>query len=81
MINYAEILSQNPNGVLATREGEGIKTRVFQYLFSEENKVYFCTNSQKPVYEQLMENQNVSYFPGRLFKGYFHIWKSGFCGR
>lgn len=70
MINYAEILSQNPNGVLATREGEGIKTRVFQYLFSKENKVYFCTNSQKPVYEQLMENQNVSFctFPADFSK-------------
>jgi uncharacterized pyridoxamine 5'-phosphate oxidase family protein len=61
MINYAEILKANPNGVLATQDGQGIKTRVFQYLFSDGNKVYFCTNSEKPVYSQLKANPNVSF--------------------
>ena len=61
MIDYASILKANPNGVLATRDGEGTRTRVFQYLFSEGSKVYFCTNSQKPVYAQLKANPGVSF--------------------
>lgn len=61
MFNYAQILKENPNGVLATQENGKISTRVFQYLFSEGNKVYFCTNSEKKVYLQLQKNQNVSF--------------------
>lgn len=61
MIDYAAILKVNPNGVLATQDGQGVRTRVFQYLFAEGNKVYFCTNSQKPVYTQLQANPNVSF--------------------
>ncbi len=61
MIDYAAILKSNPNGVFATRDGDGVKTRVFQYLFSDDNKVYFCTSSEKPVYEQLAKNPNVSF--------------------
>jgi len=61
MINYAEILKANPNGVLATQEENKVKTRVFQYLFADGKKVYFCTNSEKPVYKQLQANPNVSF--------------------
>ena len=61
MINYAEILKANPNGVLATQDGNKVKTRVFQYLFADGNKAYFCTNSEKPVYKQLQANPNVSF--------------------
>jgi uncharacterized pyridoxamine 5'-phosphate oxidase family protein len=61
MINYAALLKQNPNGVLATNDGQGVQTRVVQYLFADENKVYFCTNSEKSVYEQLKANSNVSF--------------------
>jgi len=61
MINYAEILKANPNGVLATQDGNKVKTRVFQYLFTDGKKVYFCTNSEKPVYKQLQANPNVSF--------------------
>ncbi len=61
MIDYASFLKANPNGVLATRDGEGTRTRVFQYLFSEGNKAYFCTSSQKPVYAQLKANPGVSF--------------------
>ncbi len=61
MFNFQKILKANPNGVLATRDGNKIKTRVFQYLFSDGNKVYFCTSSQKPVYEQLKANPHVSF--------------------
>lgn len=61
MINYQEILAANPNGVLASQNGDKVNTRVFQYLFAEGNKVYFCTGSQKPVYAQLLANPNVSF--------------------
>jgi len=61
MINYEEILKANPNGVLATQDGNKVKTRVFQYLFADGKKVYFCTNSEKPVYKQLQANPNVSF--------------------
>jgi uncharacterized pyridoxamine 5'-phosphate oxidase family protein len=59
--DFAAILKANPNGVLATRDGNGIKTRVFQYLFADGNKVYFCTNSEKAVYAQLKANAQVSF--------------------
>lgn len=61
MIHYAEILKANPNGVLATQDRDGVRTRVFQYLFADGNKVYFCTSSQKAVYDQLQANPNVSF--------------------
>ena len=61
MIDYTAVLKTNPNGVLATQDGKNIKTRVFQYLFTENEKIYFCTSSQKPVYEQLKINPNVSF--------------------
>ena len=54
MIDLEKILRENPNGVLATRNGDGVATRIFQFLFMEDgNKVYFCTESDKPVYRQL----------------------------
>lgn len=28
MIDYAKILAENPNGVLATQDGEKVKTRI-----------------------------------------------------
>ncbi|MDR3115982.1 MAG: pyridoxamine 5'-phosphate oxidase family protein [Treponema sp.] len=61
MIDFESILKANPNGVLATQDGDKVRTRVFQYLFADGNKVYFCTNSEKPVYAQLKANPNVSF--------------------
>ena len=61
MINFSEILKTNPNGVLATQDGNRVKTRVFQYLFADGNKIYFCTSSEKAVYAQLQANPNVSF--------------------
>jgi len=61
MIDYAAIFKANPNGVLATQDGQGVKTRVFQFLFADGKKVYFCTNNEKPVYNQLKSNPNVSF--------------------
>jgi uncharacterized pyridoxamine 5'-phosphate oxidase family protein len=61
MFDFTAILKANPNGVLATQDGQGVRTRVFQYLFADGNKVYFCTNSEKPVYSQMQANPNVSF--------------------
>lgn len=61
MFDYQAVLLANPNGVLAARDGEKITTRVFQFLFAEGGRVYFCTSSQKPVYAQLRQNPNVSF--------------------
>lgn len=61
MIDYAAVLKENPNGVLATQDGSEVKTRVFQYLFTDSNKVYFCTSNKKPVYKQIKANPNVSF--------------------
>ena len=61
MINFSETLKANPVGVLATQDGGKIKTRVFQFLFADGNKIYFCTSSEKSVYAQLKANPNVSF--------------------
>jgi len=61
MFNFEPVLKENPNGVLATQEGAKIKTRVFQYLFADGKKVYFCTSSEKPVYAQLKANPQASF--------------------
>ncbi|MDL2301854.1 pyridoxamine 5'-phosphate oxidase family protein [Lachnospiraceae bacterium OttesenSCG-928-D06] len=61
MIDYAAILKANPNGVLATETNGKVKTRVFQYLFQDGDKVYFCTSNEKPVYKQIKENPQVSF--------------------
>jgi uncharacterized pyridoxamine 5'-phosphate oxidase family protein len=61
MKNFTEILKTNPVGVFATQDGNKVKTRVFQYLFADGNKIYFGTNSKKPVYSQIENNPNVSF--------------------
>lgn len=61
MFDYVSVLKKNPNGVLATKNGEGLASRVFQYLFADGNKIYFCTSSEKPVYEQMQKDPNVSF--------------------
>ena len=62
MIDLETILKENPNGVLATRNGDGVATRIFQFLFMRDNdKVYFCTESDKPVYRQLLADPGVSF--------------------
>lgn len=61
MINFEEILNQKVNGILATINEGKPQTRVFQSLWAENNKVYFCTGAQKDVYKQLVSNPNVSF--------------------
>jgi uncharacterized pyridoxamine 5'-phosphate oxidase family protein len=59
--DYENVLEQNPNGVLANRNGEQIRTQIISFQFIEGNKVYFCTGSEKPFYEQLLAFPYVSY--------------------
>lgn len=61
MFDYGSVLKKNPNGVLATKDGENVETRVFQFLFQDGNRVYFCTGGKKPVYAQLQADPNVSF--------------------
>ncbi len=61
MIDYAEMIKQNPTGVLATRNGDNVDTRVLHSAFTDGNKVYFTTSGEKPMYAQLMVNPNASF--------------------
>lgn len=61
MLDYLSIMEANPNGVLATKAGEGVRTRVFQYLFAVDEKPYFCTGAEKQVYAQLKADGAVSF--------------------
>jgi uncharacterized pyridoxamine 5'-phosphate oxidase family protein len=69
MFDFIPVLQENPTGVLATQDGDEVRTRVFLFLFAEGKKVYFCTSSQKPVYKQLQANPNAS----------FCTWAKGFA--
>ncbi len=61
MVKYIEKLEAYPSGVFATIEDGKVRTRVFQYLFAEEDKVYFCTSNEKPVYKQIKDNEYVTF--------------------
>ena len=61
MFDFEKVLVKYPNGVLATEDGGKVKTRVFQFLFCEGQRVYFCTSSEKPVYDQLQKNPETSF--------------------
>ena len=61
MVDYAKFLRETPYGVLATRFEDEVRTRMFQFLFAEGNKVYFCTSAKKPVYQQLKAHPVASF--------------------
>lgn len=61
MVDIKAILAKQPAGVFATLDGDKVKTRVFQHMFVEDGKVYFGTSSDKPVYEQMQKNSNISF--------------------
>ena len=61
MVDIKAILAKQPAGVFATLDGDKVKTRVFQHMFVEDGKVYFGTSSDKPVYEQMQKNPNISF--------------------
>ena len=59
--DFADLLEAYPNGVLANRNGEHLRTQIMSFQFVEGNKVFFCTGSEKPLYEQLLQYPYVSY--------------------
>jgi len=59
--DFENVLEQNPNGVLANRNGQALRTQIISFQFVEGNKVYFCTGSEKPLYQQLVQFPYVSY--------------------
>jgi uncharacterized pyridoxamine 5'-phosphate oxidase family protein len=58
---FVKILREYPNGVLANRNGEKIRTQIITFQFAEGNRIYFCTNNEKPLYRQLLAHPYVSY--------------------
>ena len=61
MENIFKTLSANPNLVLATVDSQGKPhTRIIQYLFEIEGKIYFCTNNTKKMSVQMKENNHIS---------------------
>ncbi|MDR1374464.1 MAG: hypothetical protein LBJ24_05770 [Treponema sp.] len=58
---FAAVLQENQNGILANRNGNKLRTQIVTFQFFENNRVYFCTNSSKPMYEQLQRYPYVSY--------------------
>lgn len=61
MIDVQGLLRKYPNGTFATKSGDSIKLRAFQYLFGEGDRVYFCTANDKPVFKQMKEDVNVAF--------------------
>lgn len=61
MQNYQEFFMKNSAGVMGTVDNGEAKTRTFQVLWIEDNRLYFCTGNHKPVYEQIKANPKVSF--------------------
>ncbi|GHV77738.1 hypothetical protein AGMMS49942_25590 [Spirochaetia bacterium] len=58
---FVKVLQENPNGVLANRNGEKLRTQIITFQFAEGKRAYFATNSTKLLYEQLKRHPNISY--------------------
>lgn len=69
MQDYLEFFTANPNGVLATIDDGAIKTRIFQFLWGDEGRIFFCTSKKKEVYAQLRKNPQAAFcaFDGRNY--------------
>jgi uncharacterized pyridoxamine 5'-phosphate oxidase family protein len=61
MPSYQEFFTNNPNGVMATVDNGEARSRTFQVLWIEDNRLYFCTGNHKPVYEQMKATPKVSF--------------------
>ena len=53
MNEVSKLLSENPMGFLATTDAGEPRVRPWGFMFEEEGKYYFCTNSTKDVFRQL----------------------------
>ena len=59
--DFMDVLSNNPHGVFANRDGSSLRTQILTFQFIDGNKVYFGTNREKPLYRQLRANPQASY--------------------
>lgn len=60
MMKAVEFLNANPVQYLATvgRDGKA-KCRPFMFCLEKEGKLWFCTNNQKDVYEDMQKNPEI----------------------
>ena len=59
MEEVIKFLTENPQQYLATLGLDGkAKVRPVLFYFAEDNKPYFCTSNQKPMYKELDANTN-----------------------
>ena len=58
---FTWLLETYRNGVLANRNGEKLRTQIITFSRAEENRAYFCTTTNKPMYTQLVAFPYVSY--------------------
>ena len=63
MKKVVEFLTANPVQYLATvgRDGKA-KCRPFMFCFEQGGKLWFCTNNQKDVYQDMQANPYVEVF-------------------
>lgn len=55
------ILNENPNGYLATVEHGHPRVRPWGFMLEEGGKFYFCTNSTKEAYQQLVTTPYIEF--------------------
>lgn len=60
MNEVVKFLQENPVQYLATigRDGKA-KCRPFMFCFEQDGKLWFCTNNQKDVYQDIQANPNI----------------------
>ena len=60
MSDVTEFLNENPVQYLATVGRDGCaKCRPFMFMGEFDGRLWFCTNNQKDVYKDMMENPNI----------------------
>lgn len=61
MEEIIKLIEESGYGFLATVENGKPRVRPFGFMFAEDGKYYFCTNSTKDVYKQLIESPYIEY--------------------
>lgn len=61
MFDFERFLKNNPNGTMGATDGYTVTMRFMRYLFNEDNRVFFCTNSRKRLCGLLRENPRVTF--------------------
>lgn len=61
MKEFITILEKNPMGCLSTIEKGRPRVRPWGYMMNKNGKLWFCTSSQKNVYQQLQDCPKVEF--------------------